>query len=221
MELNANDLLRIKDISSLVGHFQQNPWIDEAVKRAPLVVVRRAPIINDMVPVGIRGSDRNQRCAAIILCSTIIDRITPEQLAEGKLWRTNKHIRESQLFPSLEMVDAILSNSGIAWGLTGSVGFELASGVPTATITSDLDIVIRVPSFLAVKTAKKLTTELAQVPIQVDIQIETPKGGVALTEYARGDNPVLLRTVNGPKLVTNPWSEDEAKLESDVVSSPT
>lgn len=209
MELKANDLLRIKDSSSLVGDFQQNPWIDEALKRAPLVVVRRAPIINDRVPVGIRGSDRNQRCAAIILRSTIIDRITPEQLAEGKLWRTNKQIRESKLFPSLEVIDAILSNRGMAWGLTGSVGFELASGVPTVTITSDLDIVIRVPSFLAVKTAKKLITELAQVPIQVDIQMETPKGGVALAEYARGDNPVLLRTVNGPKLVTNPWSEGD------------
>jgi len=209
MELNANDLLRIKDSSSLVGHFQQNPWIDEALKRAPLVVVRRAPIINDRVPVGIRGSDRNQRCAAIILCSTIIDRITPEQLAEDKLWRTNKQIRESKLFSSLEVVDAILSNSGIAWGLTGSVGFELASKVPTVTITSDIDIVIRVPNILAVKTAKQLTIELAQVPTQVDIQMETPKGGIALAEYARGDNPVLLRTVHGPKLVTNPWSEDD------------
>ncbi|KZL90256.1 malonate decarboxylase holo-ACP synthase [Clostridium magnum] len=209
MGLKVNDLLKIKDVSDLIGDFTDSTWINEAVKGAPLVVVRCAPLINDMVPVGIRGTNRSQRCAATILCSSIVKIITPEQLAEGKLWRTSKHIRETHIFKTLEAVDSILGSHDITWGPTGSVGFELASGVETVTPTSDLDVVIRVPSILSVKTGKDITKDLLTVPTKVDIQLETPKGSVALAEYARGDSPVLVRTVNGPKLVKNLWSENE------------
>lgn len=209
MGLKVNDLLKINDINDLIGDFTDAPWINEAVKWAPFVVVRRAPLINDIVPVGIRGTNRSQRCAATILCSSIVETIMPKQLAEGKLWRTNKHIRETHIFKTLEAVDSILESYSMTWGPTGSVGFELASGVQTVTPTSDLDIIIRVPSFLAVKTAKDITKELLTVPTKVDLQLETPKGSVALTEYARGDSPILVRTSIGPRLVKNPWSEDE------------
>lgn len=209
MGLKVNDLLTINSVSDLIGDFTDSPWINEAVKRAPLVVVRRAPLINDMVPIGIRGTNRSERCAAAVLCSSIVETIMPEQLVAGKLWRTNKHISETHIFKTLEAVDSILGSYDMTWGPTGSVGFELASGVETVTPNSDLDIIIRVPSILSVKTAEDITKELLTVPAKVDIQLETPKGSVALAEYARGNSPVLVRTVNGPRLVKNPWSEDE------------
>lgn len=209
MELKVNDLLKINTVNDLIGEFTDSPWIDEAVKRAPLVVVRRAPLINNMVSVGIRGTNRSQRLAANILYSNIIKIITPEQLVEGKLWRGNKHIRETQIFKTLETVDSIFQSYSMTWGPTGSVGFELASGVETVTSNSDLDIVVRAPSFLPIKTAKDITKELSTVITKVDIQIETPKGSLALAEYARGDSNILIRTFNGPRLIKNPWSEDE------------
>jgi len=209
MELKVNDLLKINTINDLIGEFTDSPWIDEAVKRAPLVVVRRAPLINNMIPVGIRGTNRSQRLAATILDSNIIEIIKPEQLVEGKLWRNNKHIGETQIFKTLEAVDSIFKSYSIIWGPTGSVGFELASGVNTVTATSDLDIIVRAPSFLPIKTAEDITKELLTVITKVDIQLETPKGSIALAEYARGDSNILIRTFNGPRLIKDPWSEDE------------
>jgi phosphoribosyl-dephospho-CoA transferase len=209
MELKVNDLLKINTVNDLIGEFTDFLWIDEAVKRSPLVVVRRAPLINNMIPVGIRGTNRSQRLAANILYSNIIEIITPEQLVEGKLWRCNKHIRETQIFKTLEAVDSIFKSYRMIWGPTGSVGFELASGVETVTATSDLDIVVRASSFLPIKTSKDIIKELSTVITKVDIQIETPKGSLALAEYARGNSNILIRTLNGPRLVKNPWSEDE------------
>lgn len=209
MELRVNDLLKINTVNDLIGDFTECPWINEAVKRAPFVVVRRAPLINNMVPVGIRGDNRSQRLAATVLYSNITEIITPEELAYGKLWRTNRHISRTEMLKTLEAVDSIFKGYNIIWGPTGSVGFELASGVETVTETSDLDIIARTPSFLPINTAKDITKELLKMPIKIDIQLETSKGSIALSEYARGDGNVLLRAINGPRLVKNPWSDDE------------
>lgn len=209
MDLIVNDLLRIKDAGNLVGDFKNASWVYGAAKKAPLVVVRRAPYMNGLIPVGIRGKDRNERMAAFILYSDISEVITPEQLAEGKLWRKNKHMKETQMFKTLESVNVILEGYGMTWGPTGSVGFELASGISVINKNSDLDIVIRVPNFLTVETAKSLEVKLLSIPAKMDVQLETSKGSIALAEYARELSPVLIRTVYGPRLIKNPWSEYE------------
>ena len=209
MELRVNDLLKINTANDLIGDFTDAPWVDKAVKRAPFVVVRRALLINDMVPIGIRGENRSQRLAGTVLYSNIIEVVTPEQLVEGKLWRVNKHISETQMLKALEAVDSIFKSYNIVWGPTGSVGFELASGVETVTDTSDLDIIARTPNFLSINIAKDITKKLLTMPTKIDVQLETSKGSIALAEYARGDGNVLLRTINGPRLVKKPWSDDE------------
>lgn len=99
-----------------------------------------------------------------------------------------------------------LPNYDWSWGLTGSVGFELASSTPTARPNSDLDIVIRMPQPLDRETAGVLYGWNTQLPIRIDVQLETPFGAVALAEYARNEKQVLLRTSSGPKLVDTPWS---------------
>lgn len=209
MELRVNDLLRINTVNDLIGDFKDIHWIDKAVKRARFVVVRRAPLINDKIPVGIRGDNRNQRLAAEVLCSNIIKIITPEELAYRKLWRDNKHIGKYQMLKVLEVVDSIFKSYNIICGLTGSVGFELASGVETITDASDLDIIVRTYNVLPISIAKDITKELLTMPIKIDVQLETSQGSIALAEYARGPGKVLLRTINGPRLVKDPWSYDE------------
>jgi phosphoribosyl-dephospho-CoA transferase len=208
MELRVNDLLRVNSVKNLNGDFSHASWVLEAVARAPYAVVRRAPLINCFIPVGIRGSDRSQRMAASVLWDHVEEVITPEQLVKSRLWRNNEHIRETSMFHALERIESILKPYGILWGPVGSVGFELACNVPVVTKTSDLDLVLRTPSPLLIEDAKDIQKQILAVPVKTDIQMETPNGSVALEEYQRGRD-MVLRTLDGPKLVDNPWSLEE------------
>jgi phosphoribosyl-dephospho-CoA transferase len=95
------------------------------------------------------------------------------------------------------------------------VGFELASGVPTATTSSDLDLLVRAPQPLSWETAEALLTHLAKASVRIDAQIETPSGAIALAEYVQrgpdGQTRMLLRTTDGPRLVCNPWKSVSAE----------
>ena len=100
-----------------------------------------------------------------------------------------------------------LANLPLAYGPTGSIGFELASGLPTATSTSDLDLLIRAPERLPMPVAQELITIFSGSPCRVDAQLETPRGAISLAEYVWGQTPLLLRQNGGPVLVDDPWSE--------------
>jgi phosphoribosyl-dephospho-CoA transferase len=93
---------------------------------------------------------------------------------------------------------------GLAWGPTGSVGFELATGAAVAGPASDLDVVVRAPEPWSFARARELADDLARLPVRVDTQLDTPSGAIALAEYACGGR-VLLRTPDGPKLTNDPW----------------
>ncbi|WP_312444661.1 phosphoribosyl-dephospho-CoA transferase MdcG domain-containing protein, partial [Stutzerimonas kunmingensis] len=44
----------------------------------------------------------------------------------------------------------------------------------------------------------------------VDLQLETPLGGVALGEWAGGAARVLVKTAEGPRLMSDPWATERA-----------
>jgi phosphoribosyl-dephospho-CoA transferase len=49
---------------------------------------------------------------------------------------------------------------------------------------------------------------LAQrIGIRVDVQLETPAGGVALAEWAAGKARVMVRHASGPQLIADPWPQ--------------
>jgi phosphoribosyl-dephospho-CoA transferase len=131
---------------------------------------------------------------------------SPERLAAARGWTTTPRNGTIAALQALDEVEAILADYRLAWGPAGSVGFELASGVPTATPESDLDIVIRAPRRVSVRTARSLCDRFARLHVHVDVLLETPDGAVSLSEYARGHVPVLQRTIHGPKLVDDPWA---------------
>lgn len=205
MELNPHDLVRFRSIDNIIVDSPKAQWVMEALARTPFVVVRRAPIEGSTVPVGIRGGSRNQRLAATIETDNIIQHITPEELALGKTWRTNRHLQEIGISTALDLADSILTQEGLSWGPIGSTGFELASGIVTASDNSDLDIVIRSPEFMAIDTSQELIRKFMQAPVKVDVQLEMVRGCVILAEYATGADCVMLRTIDGPRLVKNPW----------------
>jgi phosphoribosyl-dephospho-CoA transferase len=159
-----------------------------------------------MIPVGVRGNSRGQRFAAYLAVEAIIERVTPEHLARRDSWRWSDRRRGIPALEQLDTVFRIMSDLGFQWGPTGSVGFELATGVPAATKDSDLDLLIRAPDELKRDLCRRVHIRLsAQVPVRTDVLIETIAGAIPLDEYARGDLPILLRSLNGPKLVYHPW----------------
>ncbi|MEZ2696443.1 phosphoribosyl-dephospho-CoA transferase MdcG domain-containing protein, partial [Hafnia alvei] len=47
-----------------------------------------------------------------------------------------------------------------------------------------------------------------QLPCRTDVQVETPLGAFALTEWLR-DKRVMLKTSTGPVLTRDPWLPSE------------
>jgi phosphoribosyl-dephospho-CoA transferase len=62
------------------------------------------------------------------------------------------------------------------------------------------------------KTAEELAASTTGLAARVDMQIETPFGGIALLEYVRQDSRLLMRTSQGPRLVIDPWAPQQGEL---------
>jgi phosphoribosyl-dephospho-CoA transferase len=202
--VRPHDLLRLADGAGISYEGPVPAWVPASLARAPWVVVRRAPTIAGLVPVGVRGRTRPERLAAFLSPTDVAARVSPEGLAAARGWRHAFRARWLGAVRVLDAVDELFTFLGLAWGPTGSVGFELATRVAVAGPASDLDVVVRAPEPWSFARARELTDGLARLPVRVDTQLDTPSGAVALAEYARGGR-VLLRTPDGPKLVNDPW----------------
>jgi phosphoribosyl-dephospho-CoA transferase len=103
---------------------------------------------------------------------------------------------------------------GYHWGPGGSVSFEIATGVATATALSDLDLVLRQDRRLEPNKATDLLAALAKAaaPARIDVMLETPIGGVSLADLAAMQAQVLVRTPCGPRLSVDPWMVDATAL---------
>jgi phosphoribosyl-dephospho-CoA transferase len=202
--LNAlpHDLLEIGGSQDLLASDQQPAWVQASLTEAPFVVVRRARWLNGLVPVGVRGRSREQRFAAYLAPQSILRRFTPEQL-------TNQCVQiaaaRCKTVPALAaLVSCRPFFSCLIYGPTGSVGFEIASGLATATNSSDLDLLVRIVDWLPLDAARALAAALVGVPCRVDVLLETAVGAMSLTEYARGEPSLLVRRIAGPALIRHP-----------------
>jgi phosphoribosyl-dephospho-CoA transferase len=191
-----HDLLRVSGAAVLPT--DAPAWALDALSHAPWVVVRRAPASEDLIAVGVRGSTRSERYGTHVALDDVREVVTPEALAH-----VSTPGRDVPAMRTLTALRPLLDDTGLLWGPTGSVGFELATGHPTATPDSDLDLLVRtcgVADTLAVLTG--LNHEFRSVAAQVDCQIETPSGAVTLAELVDGQPDVMMRTSEGPRLVT-------------------
>jgi phosphoribosyl-dephospho-CoA transferase len=171
-------------------------WASTALNVTPWVVVRRAAAPLNRIAVGVRGKSRSERYATSLDPADVCEVVGPEDLAHS-LPRAG---RELPAMCALHTVRRLLDGTGLPWGPTGSVGFELATGIPTATAESDLDLLVRaLPGSLARLAA--LQREFRSLTVRVDCQVETLSGAVALAELASGQPEVMLRTATGPRLV--------------------
>jgi phosphoribosyl-dephospho-CoA transferase len=179
-------------------------WVAESLAAAPFVVVRRGFPTQHLLPVGVRGEERNQRWAGMCALSWIRSALSPADLISRARFRI-------EAIPALRSLSLLASHEAWngfpqEWGPGGSVGFELATGRDTATPQSDLDMVIYADERFSAAEAKRLHAATQFLPSTVDVRVETPVCGFALTEYAtQTPAPILLRTASGVMLGADPW----------------
>lgn len=204
MSYYAHDLLWVDEIT-LEGNDSPS-WYARHNNSLP-VVVRRANR-HTLIPVGVRGRTRSERLAAWVCKSSVVRSVTPRQLAQSKHSRAYWQASELVSFQTLTDVDEICQTHGIEWGVTGSLGYELATGMECAHQDSDIDITVYLPEPLPMQMLESLNHQLDDLPCRVDTQIETPSGAVALREWVtrRGESKVLIKTDTGPQLTGNPWT---------------
>lgn len=178
-------------------------WVVESLAAGQPVVVRRAVASTGRIAVGVRGCLREQRYAASMAIAAITRRVTPEQLC---------HVDSGRDLPALNalaQLRPVLDACGWAWGVSGSVGFELASGFAALHQGSDLDLILRTPKPMARKQARRLLALLDGTAGVVDVQLQTPFGAVALREWAGTSSRVLLKNAIEACLLADPWNPQE------------
>ena len=119
------------------------------------------------------------------------------------------HRSSLSVWVSLQLIESAWSETHLAWGPAGSVGFELATGEHTASPESDLDLVIFSPRQTERPVLSELWRRAQDMPCKIDIRVETAIGSFALEEFVRErGRPILIRTMTGPRLCSNPWKEE-------------
>ena len=178
-------------------------WAHEVLIAGQPVVVRRAMVENGQLAVGLRGSSRDQRYASVMPARSVLRKVRPEQLVE------RLPVSDLPALHALKQLRPNMDALGLCWGVTGSVGFQLATGLPTAHTDSDLDLLLRTPIELPRHKARTLLGLLDEAACRVDLQLETPSGAIAMREWAGSASRVLLKCVTGARLVENPWDQAE------------
>ena len=172
-------------------------WVRQALGTTPCVVVRRAESTPAHIAVGVRGDRRADRYAMTLTAEDIAEVVAPEDLRSA----TSRGIPAMR---TLAGVRTALDRTSLRWGPTGSLGFELATGVPIATDDSDLDLLMRVPLLTPgiLACLADLDKLFGQQPARIDCQIETCWGAVALADLLGRQPEILTRTQTGPRLLS-------------------
>ncbi len=178
-------------------------WVIESISQGQPVVVRRAVSTPGQVAVGVRGRLREQRYAASMAIDSVSRRVQPEQLCHVDIDRDLPAVR------ALKQLRPMLDHCGWTWGVSGSAGFELASGFAALHEGSDLDLILRVPQPMPRAQAQALVARLDGAACVVDMQLQTPFGAVALREWAGSSSRVLLKNAREACLVLDPWNPQE------------
>ncbi|EGO6392127.1 malonate decarboxylase holo-ACP synthase [Salmonella enterica] len=193
--LNARDAL--EDVTE--------SWVDTVWHSGLPVVVRRDVDAQGRIPVGVRGMKRDQRAAGWAQPAAVVRICSPESLVDAQALLRSPFISQPPVQAALLLAQQTWPWT---WGITGSTGYALATGIPVIHAASDLDLLIRAPQPLAREPLAMWQQQLTGGLCRADTQVETPCGAFALNEWLR-DGKALLKTSQGPRLVSDPWSREE------------
>lgn len=200
--LRPHDLIWLKARDALEGI--TDAWVDSAWHSGLPVVVRRDVDHQGRIPVGVRGLRRDQRAAGWVEPKNVIRVVSPEQLSTASDLLRSPFITQ----PPVQVAAQLAQQAWPwTWGITGSTGYALATGIPVIHADSDLDLLIRAPLPLSPEMFDKWQTQLSRALCRADTQVDTPEGGFALAEWLR-DGKTLLKTSRGPRLVADPWHRE-------------
>lgn len=198
----AHDFVWIRDRSALESDDVLPEWVNTGWRAALPLVVRRDKRADGAIPVGIRGMTRIQRAAAWIDPAAVERVVTPESLVSD----VNALLHSP--FVSQQPVQALITLCSLKlpfpWGVTGSCAFALVTDLPVMHADSDLDLLVRCDTPVDSSLFSDFYDQLQRLPCRADVQITTPQGGFALSEWLRGGD-IMLKTASGPLLVRDPW----------------
>ncbi|WP_406642445.1 malonate decarboxylase holo-ACP synthase [Pseudomonas californiensis] len=181
-------------------------WAGDAILAGRPVVVRRQQVAAGQVAVGLRGRGREQRYAAIMACAEIYRRVCPEHLIDY----STDNFHDWPALKALRQIRPIMDSLELTWGIAGSAGFELASGIGVLHQHSDLDLILRTPAPVSRRWAAELVEALQTSHCRIDVQLQLAHGGLALNEWASASSRVLLKGATEARLVRDPWQLIEA-----------
>ena len=205
-----HDLLTFTNDDDLI--LEENPlpeWAKDSLSKAKIVVVRRGQFKNGLIPVGLRGYERNQRLAGYLKKSSIVKQYHPDYFIKHESWCDLPIERQKLIaFQALVKIAPLLTD--YQWGISGSLAYEMATGVKmvkeSPEHTSDLDLIMLDLPELSVDEAKNFLAKLNQFCTHADVQVVYGENGFSLEEYALGrDQQILIKTATGPILSENPW----------------
>lgn len=198
MEIKVHDIVKFESIDVLEKTTPIPDWVFNAPAAKNYGVVRRMPIMDDMVPIGLRGNTREQRFGTFIHKSRIVEVMTPIELVD----RIEGYTNEIHL-PTLKKIKQAFEQFNLRWGPTGSVGFELATGISVTTERSDIDVCIYMDAIdreLLVEVGKFLKTLERRVDVQVEL---ASVGAFLLHDFLKHEKlGFVIRTPFGPQLCT-------------------
>ncbi|GGO86460.1 phosphoribosyl-dephospho-CoA transferase [Marinobacterium nitratireducens] len=207
MSWRPHDLLWVQRERLLPAGEQPLPdWVSAG---SGPVVVRRAPASSGLIAIGVRGRDKRERCAAFARLADVERGLTPFELCSSAPWRAHPERQQHPVLVTLEQLAPRLDARALRWGITGSLGYEFATGEAQLRPSSDLDLVIDTPVPVSRPQASWLLRSLESNGCRVDIQLETPQGAIALAEWAGPSRQVMLKTQFGPRLTDAPWAPQQ------------
>jgi phosphoribosyl-dephospho-CoA transferase len=215
----VHDLVEV-DVDALNPDGDASPsWADLPRSLSCWVTVRRGVCSGGKIPIGVRGNLRNERWSTHCLKSGIRCIARPEELLERY-----RHQRPGECTLAIRALDDMIrmwSGLGLAWGPIGSVGYELATGKPITTDSSDLDLVLYSPLPISRTLALTLFRRTESLAVRVDIRVETSRCGFSLEEYAcSAHDSILLRHNHGLSLGHDPWRIEPEISKATEVAIP-
>jgi phosphoribosyl-dephospho-CoA transferase len=201
-KFRAHDLLWLKPATRLLSDAPLPEWVLAHWHPDLPLVVRRDRCDSATVAVGVRGMQRIERAAAWVNRSDIARVLSPEDLlAETAVLQVSPFVSYAPIQALLSLMTWSLP---FRWGVTGSCGYALATGLPVMRTESDLDLLLRCDSPPPMSELVAFSQRLNDLPCRVDVQVNTPYGGFALAEGIKGGK-VMLKTERGPCWVADPW----------------
>jgi len=216
--VRTHDLLEIDAKQLLSSQASAPKWVEGELRESPFTVVRRGLAPGNQIPIGVRGTERNQRWATFCHPKFVKNILTPSQLLTCAI-----PISRANAIPGLRALDLLKErwmHFVLPWGPGGSVGFELASSRHAAKPSSDLDIVIYAEKRMTAEEAKSVCDHAMNLPAVVDIRVETPICGFSLKDFAgRGPAAILLRLPRGIVFAKDPWGDEIGSMDPNYAAA--